>query len=117
NRVRCPFYVNHGFIAMPRPLMERLQQVHVSYCRQVSKLLRGSYFSVQIALTLSIAALGLRVMALPMRYNFPNDPVADRLYPDELQNVTCLHYLRTRQFDRHKIFQDQEGYAGFVENS
>ena len=48
-----------------------------------------------------------------MRYNFPNDPIAERMYPDDLANVVVYHYLRTAAFNRHEIFVDAADTPGF----
>jgi hypothetical protein len=48
-----------------------------------------------------------------MRYNFPNDPLAEQLHPRELEKVVAFHYLRTDQFDRHAIFATAESYSRF----
>jgi hypothetical protein len=77
--------------------------------------MRHPDFSGQVALTLAIADAGVSTWALPMRYNFPNDPVAERLYPDELAHVVVYHYLRTAEFDRHEIFVDSTRYARFLD--
>ena len=52
-----------------------------------------------------------------MRYNFPNDELAERRYPEELENVKIFHYLRTGEFDRHRIFLDSANYRAFVQSS
>ena len=73
------------------------------------------YFSGQIALALAIAETGVRSCALPMRYNFANDERADARYPEELDTVCIFHYLRTDNFDRHKIFASPSAYHQFLE--
>ncbi|HUF47056.1 MAG TPA: hypothetical protein VMM93_04510, partial [Vicinamibacterales bacterium] len=65
-------------------------------------------------LTLAIAAAGAPTLALPMRFNFPNDPRAEQMYPDELVNVVVFHYLRTTNFDRHRIFVSADEYHRFL---
>ena len=52
-----------------------------------------------------------------MRYNFPNDPVAEAAYPGELDQVAVVHYLRTAKFDRHSLFASPQAYADFLEAS
>ena len=49
-----------------------------------------------------------------MRYNFPNDELADTMYPGEMENIKFFHYLRTHEFDRHKIFSDEEYFDVFM---
>jgi hypothetical protein len=36
------------------------------------------------------------------------------MYPEELANVVIFHYLRTTQFDRHRIFASAEEYSKFL---
>ena len=50
-----------------------------------------------------------------MRYNFPNDPVAETMYPGELQELAIVHYLRTTHFDRHEIFATPDAYSAFLQ--
>ena len=54
-------------------------------------------------------------MPLPLRFNFPNDPLAETLYPEELESVSAIHYLRTDRFDRHEIFASPDEFAQFLE--
>ncbi len=49
-----------------------------------------------------------------MRYNFPNDPIAEQMYPAELDRAVVFHYLRTDTFDRHQIFVTTEQYQRFL---
>ena len=49
-----------------------------------------------------------------MRYNFPNDPTADTLYPEEMQNIIFMHYLRHRHFDRNRIFAESQAFDTFM---
>ncbi len=50
-----------------------------------------------------------------MRYNFPNDPVADAMYPDELSSALVIHFLRTDRFDRHRIFASASAFRDFLD--
>jgi hypothetical protein len=76
--------------------------------------LSSADFSGQVALTLAMAAKRAGTWALPMRYNFPNDPVAERMYPTELEQAVVYHYLRTDVFDRHQIFVSADTYERFL---
>ena len=71
-------------------------------------------FSGQAALTLAIAGTGASTRALPLRYNFPNDPAAVRLHTGELEQVVVHHYLRTWAYDRHRIFRSAADYHAFL---
>ena len=77
--------------------------------------LRYPYFSGQVALALAVAAMDARTCALPMRYNFPNDALAEQRFPEELENVKVFHYLRTDQFDRQLAFTSREQYQEFLQ--
>ena len=61
-----------------------------------------------------ITAAEVRTLSLPMRFNFPNDPLAEEMYAEELTNAVIHHYLRTDEFDRHEIFTSAEQYERFV---
>ena len=50
-----------------------------------------------------------------MRYNVPNDSVAEAMYGDELARPAIVHYLRTSEFDRHCIFAGPAAFAAFVQ--
>jgi len=70
-----------------------------------------TFFRFQIALTLAIQKLGLPTRALPLRYNFPNDPQFDQKYPEELMNLRILHYLRCEIVHRKRDFANLEACA------
>jgi hypothetical protein len=110
----CPFYINLGLlIGSPRSLHalnDSCKAIRVS----VRNIL-NNYFDAQVTLALAVAQRSLRATALPMRYNFPNDPIADRKYASELDEICLIHYLRTERFDRHKIFAENEAFEAFLE--
>jgi len=110
---RCPFYVNYGFLAGPPALFARFSEAYRAMVPRVHRVL-GNHFSSQVTIPLAIAELGLPARALPMRYNFPNDPQADALYPYELGRIVVLHYLRTSQFDRQHVFAEKDAFERFL---
>ena len=77
--------------------------------------LLGEWWAPQVSLALTCADLGLPTLALPMRYNFPNDRRADAMYSGELEFIAFLHYLRREQFQRETIFADEDPFAQFLE--
>jgi hypothetical protein len=109
---RCPFYINFGFFAAPPALMSELYPRYRDIRAKVQDIL-GNAFAGQVGLSLAIFDLGLPKIALPMRFNFPNDPLADVRYADEMQQIVMLHYLRTAHFDRQKIFTSADEMAKF----
>jgi len=111
---KCPFYVNMGFLAGSPRSLQKLLPFLVPYIEQLTGLLEKPYFAGQAALPFSMQAAGLTGKALPMRYNFPNDPVADQLWPEELTNVVLFHYLRLKSFSRSTFLADEMEFLKFL---
>jgi hypothetical protein len=110
----APFYVNGGVIFYGRRGFDRLVPHYLAMRESVASRMAFPDFSGQIAVTLAIAESGVSTCALPMRYNFPNDPIAQRLYPEDAANVVIHHYLRTTRFDRHRIFASAAAFNTFL---
>jgi hypothetical protein len=110
-----PFYLNFGVVVFPREAFDAVAPRYLRMRQLVRERMDNADFSGQVALTLAIADARVRTWALPMRYNFPNDPVAEAMYPGELDNVAIVHYLRTTEFDRHRLFTTPDAYAAFLE--
>lgn len=110
----APFYPNDGAVFIPKDLFEEFTQRYLSLRPKLMDRLPVPYFSGQIALSLAVAEMGARTCALPMRYNFPNDELAEKRFPEELENAKIFHYLRTDGFDRQRIFADGKSYRDFL---
>ncbi len=110
-----PFYLNFGVVAFARTAFDLVAPRYLAFRPQVMGRMHNGDFSGQVALTLAIADSRVRTWALPMRYNFPNDPVAELMYQAELDQIAIVHYLRTSEFDRHRVFTTAEEYAAFLE--
>jgi hypothetical protein len=108
-----PVYYNFGMVLMPGNLMEVLAPEMEAADDFVNKTLE-TFFRFQIALTLAIQKTNLPTRALPLRYNFPNDPQFDRKYPEELREVRILHYLRCEIVHREKDFSDLDAVKSLV---
>jgi hypothetical protein len=109
----CPFYVNYGFVAATPKLFRQLHEQLRIVEPQIRDVLDNEYYG-QLGVAVAVERASLATKALPMRFNFPNDPIADQLYPHELANVVLIHYLRTKHFDRHKIFANQQEFERFM---
>lgn len=109
----CPFYINFGFLAGPPEVLSRAYQQMNSLRQPISEII-GNYFEAQIAFALAVSAADVAVRALPMRYNFPNDPKAEAMYPEELEAVSMIHYLRLQHFDRQEIFSGAKSFQNFL---
>ena len=112
--VPCPFYVNYGFVISTPGLLHRLRDESDLLLPKIRALF-DNYFADQIGLAVACAAAGVATEALPMRYNFPNDALADAMYPAELSSALVIHYLRTERFDRHRIFTSPSAFREFLE--
>ena len=110
----APFYLNFGVVFFPSGSFAEVARQYLRMRPTVAERLDEPVFSGQVALTLAVTVAGVRTWALPMRYNFPNDPVAERMYPGDLAHVAVFHYLRTGKFDRHTIFTSREEYYRFL---
>ena len=110
----APFYLNFGVVFLPRQHFDRIAREYLRLRPLLERRMSDGDFSGQAALTLAIAGSGAGTRALPLRYNFPNDPAAVRLHPGELEQVVVHHYLRTWAYDRHRIFRSAGDYHAFL---
>jgi hypothetical protein len=110
----APFYLNDGFAFFARDYFEQFVPRYLQFRSQLMDRLAMPYYAGQIALALAAAEVPLPRIALPLRYNFPNDEYAAFNYPEEMENAAAIHYLRTVEFDRQKIFQSEGAYKAFM---
>jgi glycosyltransferase involved in cell wall biosynthesis len=108
-----PIYYNFGAVFVPGPFLSALAD---AYRRQlvVAERANVGYFVGQLALTLAIYELDLPRIALPPRYNFPNDPLFEAQYPEDLADLRILHYLRLDEVQRDKIWQSPDDTLTFL---
>ncbi len=109
----CPAYFNYGVIAAPADFVRRISSVsewHLLRLRHVM----GSYFDAQLALTMSIAQLGVPVLPLPMRFNMTNNPWIEALYHTEVEHSVILHYLAEQHFRREETFASLSSLEAFL---
>ena len=108
-----PSYYNFGMVIAPGEMMNAIATEIAAAYDLVTKRLT-TFFLFQIALTLAIQKKNLPSRALPLRYNFPNDPRFDQKYPDELADVRILHYLRCETVHRENDFAASERVAALI---
>ncbi|MEO7167153.1 MAG: hypothetical protein ABI016_08960 [Chthoniobacterales bacterium] len=108
-----PPYFNFGMIAAPAAIME-LVSLEIEKADDFVNANHQTFFRFQVALTLTIQKHRLPVRALPLRYNFPNDPRFDANYPEELSAVQVLHYLRCEILHREKDFRRLDRVAALI---
>jgi len=111
--LRCPFYINYGFVAAQPRLMHRLYAEMVAVEPGVRDFIETVFYG-QMSFAVAVEACGLQARALPMRYNFPNDARADAMHPRELEHIHLMHYLRTKIFDRQRIFTSAAEVDAFL---
>lgn len=112
----APFYINLGVFAAPPALLAQFHARDMQIRPKVATLL-DDWWAPQVSLSLTCADLDLPVQALPMRYNYPNDTKADELYPNEMEQIVFLHYLRGEHFRRDQIFAQEEAFSAFLHSS
>ncbi|AXS41419.1 hypothetical protein [Breoghania sp. L-A4] len=113
-RARCPFYVNQGVLFGPpalfKALLPRVRELRQALLEHYGE----PFFAGQVAFALTVHDTGAPHRELPLRYNFPNDPLAERLHADELKDIAFLHYLRLNEFDRSRIFTTETEFNRFL---
>jgi hypothetical protein len=112
-----PFYVNDGCVFFSATYLKKFVPLYLALRPRLMDRLEYPYFAGQVALALAVAQIELPAVALPMRYNFPNDETAALRYPEELENACIFHYLRESEFRRDLLFQSSEHYADFLSKS
>ena len=110
----APFYINYGFLASTPTLLNKLYNKDIQLIDPIIEQV-GPIWASQVSVALASEALDLPRFNLPMRYNFPNDKKADKLYPNELEEIILLHYLRKPIYDRHKIFTNDKEFNHFMQ--
>ena len=111
-----PPYFNFGMVVAPAEMMEQISAEMPAADAFVNAQVTTIY-RFQIALTLAIMKRGLPTRSLPMRYNYPNHPGFDERYPEELNDIRVLHYLKVQAkvVDRKKDFATLASVAALIQ--
>jgi len=105
----CPPYFNLGVLMMPSHVASQMGD-HIFGVLDVLNKMHDNWYRCQLAVSLTITKLKIPHIALPMRFNFPNDKDLEALHPAEQQVACILHFLREHQgLTKHKIFQSVQG--------
>jgi len=113
----APAYFNGGMVIGPVDLMDEMCRLFPAAEEAIDRVMEPSFFRPQAARTLAVYKAKLPHRALPLRYNFPNDPDFEVAYPDELQALCILHYLRTTIVHRDDDFSTNQRVATLIERS
>ena len=66
------------------------------------------YWVDQIGLALGLAAAGVPIRPLPLRWNFPNRPAFDAAHPAEHAEARFIHAMDTSIIGRDRDFASRE---------
>jgi hypothetical protein len=113
----APLYLNLGVVFFAQRAFGEIVGPYLDLLPGVEERMNERKgFAGQVALTLAITNAAVRTWIMPMRFNFPNAPDAERLYPVELKEVAIFHYHRCIYgYDRGQIFVSAETYRQFLE--
>jgi hypothetical protein len=100
---RCPPYFNHGVLAAPAAVMQRIGGGIYDLMAAVDAV-HQTGFRVQIAISLAVTRFALPFRALPFRWNFANDPLLEALHAAELPHVRIIHLLRKHQIHKSELY-------------
>lgn len=114
-RLRAPFYVNYGFAPFRADALQEFSAPYLKIRPKVDLWYGQKLFSGQIALALTVHALGWQPVALSMKFNYPNDDRALQLHAYEAQDIRVLHYLREHRYLRKKIFSQETDFLEFMQ--
>ncbi len=107
-----PAYYNFGAVFIPGAMMPDLAKTYAANLTNAAY--EVGYFQGQVAFALSIQDLDLPRIALDLRYNFPNDPLFEQSFPQDLADIRILHYLRLDEIQRDAIWETPETLAAFL---
>jgi hypothetical protein len=111
-----PAYYNVGAVFVPGSWVPLLRH-HFERDIEIAAAGGLGFFKAQAALTLGLYRLGLRRITLEPRYNFPNDPLFDAAYPQDLRDIRILHYLRTNIVSRERDFASSAALDALIARS
>ena len=99
----CPPYFNHGMMLISSDGVAALRGS--LYADMVAaRSVRASLYVVQLAISLSLVRSGIAWRELPLRFNYPNDPLFLPRAQAELDDLRIIHYLREEQYSRSRDF-------------
>ena len=113
-RPNAPFYVNYGVLIAPPAMMQTLGAREYALGR-IAEDITGPYWSSQVALALACEEQGFVCRALPPRYNWATRPETIDLYPDEVPEITLIHYMNKANFRGSAIFTKGTTFKDFIE--
>jgi hypothetical protein len=111
----APFYLNHGFVAFRQDALRDFSPAFMKMRATLMSDFGMGDFAGQVAVPLTLQQLGWGGVALPMRYNYPNDVRAVQFQKGEERAIMFLHYLRERHFKRSSVLASKSDYLDFMQ--
>lgn len=108
-----PAYFNMGFVLAPAAMMRTIAG-RFPYWLEKARSLNLGRFIAQLALSFTIHEQCLPRFSVEPRYNFPNDPLFDRAYPQDLADIRVLHYLRPGIIHRERDLASLDAIRALV---
>lgn len=109
-----PWYVNSGVMFGP---VDKFDEVRRTYLRAIMFLpgmMTDTYWFDQLAMALAVGATGVPATTHGLRYNFPNRPAFDAMFPAELADCRFVHAMQTDIVDRDRDFETPEAMRRLV---
>ena len=109
----APVYYNFAFVIAPYQMADKISGDMIAADRFAAANITTNK-SFQVGLTLCIQKHGLPAISIPHRYNFPNDPLFEKKFPKELEDVRMIHYTDRSVVHRDKDLQSLGAVAALI---
>lgn len=112
----CPAYFNLGVLCAPADVMASVGSViyeMMGVCEGVFK----TAYKCQIAAGLAVTKQKVPYSPLPMRFNYPNQPLIEALHQGELEHAAIVHYLASHQGIYKETFDSAESIEAVLKRT
>ncbi|HEY0613069.1 MAG TPA: hypothetical protein VGC96_00450 [Candidatus Elarobacter sp.] len=100
----CPPYFNLGVLAAPAGVMRSIGEELYALMETVAAM-DGTYYRLQVAISLALKGLALPFRTMSFRWNFANDPLLEALHASELDDVRIVHLMRKHQLSKLDLYR------------
>ena len=112
---RTPFYIDPGVVFFSASVFPEFAKCYHEIKPILVDRVPIAFFADRVAFSLAATKLGVSTVALPLRYNFPNNETAMALFPEELRDVRIFHYANTDDIGEDP-FASEDKYTRFIES-
>lgn len=109
----APPYFNTGVVYAKATTLNEISPA-LEEAAEFTRNCMNSYFVDQIALTLALLKKDIQPTIMSPMWNFPNDPGFQKVYPNDLDDVRWIHFLRDNQVQREHDFHDHLSIRNFI---